>query len=137
MIPERYGINSKSNDTYKLFLANISDEATDKDLYNLFCKYGRIAKIKTWNGLLYRCGKVIFKDKVSTIKVQCELSGLPFLNSILLISQCKSKRQLEDEYQMDRRQEYSNEICVYGYRFQYLYLYYLGYFQQYFYYFYL
>ena len=39
MIPERYGINSKSNDTYKLFLANISDEATDEDLYNLFCKY--------------------------------------------------------------------------------------------------
>jgi hypothetical protein len=118
VIPQRYEINSKSKDsyTYKLFLANISEEATDKDLYNLFCKYGRISKIKTWDGSLYRCGKIIFKDKVSIIKVQCEVSGLPFLNSILLVSQCKSKSQIAYEYEMDTRQGYSNEICVYGYR---------------------
>ena len=115
-IPERYDINSKKNDTCKIFLANISSEATEKDLYNLFCKYGKIKKIKVWRGSFYRCGKVVFKNKVSIIKVQCEVSGLPFLNSILLVSQCKNKRQLDFEYEMDTRQSYSSEICVYGYR---------------------
>lgn len=118
-IPKRYKPNKKTHDkifTNKLFLVNVSKDAREEQLHNLFYKYGKIKKIKTWNGFEYRCGKIIFENKVNVKLVQCDLSGLPFLNEILLVSSCKNKKQIYEEYINDVREEYSSEICVYGYR---------------------
>ena len=96
-IPKRYKPNKWTRYkvfTNKLFLVNISKDASEKQVHNLFRKYGKIKKIKTWNGLEHRCGKVIFENKVNLKLVQCELSGLPFLNEILLVSSCKNKKQI-------------------------------------------
>ena len=118
-IPKRYKPNKFTHDrvfSNKLFLINVSGEATLEQIYNLFRKYGKINSIRAWNGWEYRCGKVVFENNVDVKLVQCELSGLPFLNEILLVAECKKKKQIHREYEIDTREGYSNEICVYGYR---------------------
>ena len=119
-IPERYCPNHKTREnepTHKLFLANVSDQATVEDLQQLFSKYGKIEKIKIWNGTYFKCAKIRFQNVVNVKTIQCELSGLPFKGQVLMVAASKTWKQIEREYKIDTQEQYSNEICVYGYRY--------------------
>jgi len=117
--PERYRptLNWKIYKTRKFFLVNISPSIQEKDLEDLFKRYGEIKKIKIWNGKAYRCGTLNFKRCQNVLRIQADISGTLVGGEVLLVAPQKTYNRLYREEISDRSETSCSEICVYGYRY--------------------
>ena len=82
---------------------NISKNASEKDVETLFSPFGKVKKVKLWNGTFLRQGNITFYEPVELINIQIRLSGLPFMGDILLVREKGTKTQVIRDYWEDNK----------------------------------
>ena len=111
-----YKVNkyTKKKFTRKLYCMNISKNASEKDVETLFSPFGKVKKVKLWNGSFLRQGNITFYEPVELINIQIRLSGLPFMGDILLVREKGTKIQVTRDYCEDNE---NPDIFIYSYEY--------------------